>query len=158
MKRTLVLVPVILFLLILSCERSTPPETILRTDLFSWIKQNNVTYTLVIPTNIFSLQDTIRGTFEVYNESIETREFSFNYQQQYGFRLKSDGTTALYYPVIGNPAPSKFSLTPGDRKIFDIQSTFRNSDGQLISVGEYLLEVFLLDGQSPYVGLQIKVE
>ncbi len=55
-------------------------------------------------------------------------------------------------------APSEFSLIPGDRKTFEIRSTFRNDNGQPIKLGEYTLEAFLLDSQSPSVSIQVKVQ
>jgi len=122
------------------------------------VKVDGLIYTLNIPTDVFMLDDTLGGTFEVFNASLREREFRFNHQQQHSFQLKTDnGTVVLYYPMIVSPAPSYFALSPSTKKTFEIRSLFRDHDGHLIAAGSYTLESSLTELQSPSLALRVRV-
>jgi hypothetical protein len=126
--------------------------------LTSRITNEGIVYTLTIPTNVFGVLDTLIGTFEVLNSSPNERRFDFPNQQQFGFLLMGSGPTpALSQPFIVAPAFSNFILQAGEKKMFSIQSLFRNFEGRLVDKGEYTLEVYLLNRESPRVSLQITV-
>lgn len=116
-------------------------------------------YTLTLPTNVFPLLDTLRGTFEVLNRSVNPRRFRFAYVEQFGFVLLDNAQVpAMGYPYTVSAALSEFTLQPGERKVFVLCSPFRNFSGNLIGRGDYTLEAYLRESNSPGVYLPVKVE
>lgn len=139
------------------CNSATDTNTN-NTPLFSTIKADGIVYSLSVLTTQFDLLDTLRGTFQVINESRIERQFDFANVQQLGFQLTdTNGTVALFYPMIVSPATSRLRLQGGEKKEYSILWLFKNHNGQYISRGKYQLSAFLLDGNSPHVSLAIKV-
>lgn len=102
--------------------------------------------------------DTLRGTFEVINESLTERQFDFANIQQFGFQLvDARGTITLFYPMIVSPATSRLCLQVGEKKEYQIHRLFKDHNGQYINRGNYKLSAFMLDGNSPYINLAIEV-
>jgi hypothetical protein len=130
-----------------------------QSDLMATVVKDGIMYSLKIPATLFSLQDTLTGSFEVSNVSITSRRFDFGNQQQFGYMLIGAGTEpALYYPVIVQPATSYFTLAVAESRVFGIRTAFRDFNGQLIAPGEYTLKAFLLHSESAQVSLRITVQ
>ena len=147
-----------LFILSLwGCNASTDSSTT-SSSLFTSSKVDGIVYSLTVERTEFDLLDALTGTFQVYNESGEEREFHFSCAQQLGFELfDMHGTTALLYPVITNPSGSILTLRDGERKVYTICSAFRDNMGECITHGRYELHAHLLIANSPHVSLAIEV-
>jgi len=139
------------------CTQSTVP------DYYSQLKasktSDGASYTLTINKNIFQLIDSLKIKFEVENLSTFPKQYGFRNQQQFGFNLTDKfGNVALYQPMIVQPAGSDFILQPGQSKIFSISYHFKDHSGNFISQGNYNLIAYLMDGNSPEVGLRLSVK
>lgn len=119
---------------------------------------DRIEYSLNIPTNVYSLYDTLNISFQVKNISGLPKVFNFSNVQQLGFQLidRSNNVT-LYYPFIVAPATSSFSLRPNETKELTIASLFKDHSGNFIKKGKFILYVFLLDNNSPKLKLEIYV-
>lgn len=143
--------------LFLGCTQSTKSDYdyVLRASKTS----DNVLYTLTINKNIFQLSDSLKIKFEAENLSTFQKQYNFNNQQQFGFKLTDEsGNVALFYPMIVQPATSHFILQPGQSEIFSISYPFKDHNGNFIRRGDYNLFASLSDGNSPEVGIRISVE
>jgi len=139
------------------CAHSTDP------DYYYQLKasktSDGASYTLTINKNIFQLTDSLKIKFEVENLSIFPKRYDFNNIQQFGFKLTDEsGNVALFYPMIVSPALSHFILQSGQSKNFSISYLFKDHNGNFISQGNYNLITYLMDGNSPKVGLRILVK
>jgi hypothetical protein len=137
------------------CNSTTDPSKE-NTLLLSKKGTDGIVYSLAVPTTQFDLSDTLRGTFQVINESGIERQFNFANIQQLGFQLvDTRGTVALFYPFVVSPATSSLYLQVGEKKEYSIRCIFRDHNGQYIGRGKYQLSAFLLEGNSPHVSLAI---
>jgi len=158
MKQVIILLFVILSLSTFSCDSETIYEIPKQTDLVTSVKEDGIIYTLSIPTTRFWLADTLIGNFEVFNTTSRNKTYHFNNIQQLTYRLiAEDGTIVLYAPSIVSPALSSFMLRPGAKKRFEIRTPFRNNYDQIIPEGNFTLESYLRDNQSPSLKLFIEV-
>ncbi len=143
--------------LFLGCTQSTEPDYdfVLRASKTS----DSVRFTLTINKNIFQLTDSLKIKYEVENQSTFPKQYGFRNQQQFSFNLiEKSGNVALYHPMIVQPAGSWFVLQPGQLKIFSISYPFKDINGNFIRQGDYNLFAYLMDGNSPEVGLRISVK
>lgn len=128
------------------------------TETQKTVLNNGIEYTLTIEKNVYSNLDSLKIEFIVTNKGIVSKDFNFNNYQQIGFMLKDgDNNVALSYPFIVSPALSHFTLEPSQSKKFSITRPFKNHNGNYISRGGYTLSVYLLNGTSPEVTLNIAI-
>lgn len=159
MLRIIVFITLFLTIILQGCNFGTEMENSNQSDKISQMIENNVLYTLSLPTATFRLEDTLRITFEVQNLSMFVKVFRFNNVQQCGFELKNqDGIVVIYEPRIVQPAPSGFQLDPFESRKFSLRSLFHDSYGNEITAGDYFLEVFLLIPSSPRTRLKVKIK
>ena len=128
------------------------------TPIHNTVKSGGIEYTLDIPTNIFSLDDTLSFSFKVKNYSTSKRQFNFANIQQLAYQIiDQDNYIATYQPFIVLPGTSYFTLQPGEIKEFNQFGFFKDHNGNYINRGKYSLSVFLANNNSPKVKLQISV-
>lgn len=151
----------IILLLLLSisgCNFFTDPEE----DSNSTEKiviDNGIEYTLSVSKNVMSLRDTLTVTFSIKNNSTAPRTYNFANVQQLGFNITDKSNrTVISYPMIVSPALSNFTVHPGETKTLTVKSLLKNSHGNYISTGTYILTAFLLDRNSPQLTLRITVQ
>jgi len=122
------------------------------------ITDNGIEFSVDIPTNNFSLYDTLFITFKVKNNSTSTKEFKFANIQQLAFQLIDKyNNVEMFYPYIVSPALSNFILSPSETEVLNLNSLFKHHSGNYISRGNYTLNVFLADNNSPKLKLEISV-
>ena len=147
-----------LFLISMFGCNSTTDSSNQDTLLLSKLTKDGVVFTLTITKNTFDLADTLKGAFNVSNQSDSLKRFNFANIQQLGFRLSdTSGKVFLYAPIIVSPALSGLILQSGESKDYVILSRFKNHDGDYIDRKEYKLTAYLLDNNSPAVALVITV-
>ena len=146
-----------LSLTIVGCDLFTD-STDNSTPLHKSITDNGIEFSVEIPTNNFSLYDTLSITFKVKNNSTLTKEFNFANMQQLAFQLiDKNNNVAMFYPYIVSPALSNFILNPGETKVLNQNSLFKHHSGNYINKGNYILNTFLADNNSPKLKLDISV-
>jgi len=140
-----------------SCTQST--ESDFTSDLEASKTLGNMVYTLTINKNIFKLTDSLKIKFEVKNVSTFPKTYNFANVQQFWFKLIDESENiALFYPWIVSPATSAFTILPGQSKIFSNSSLFKDQNGNFINKGFYHLLAYLMNENSPEVGLRIWVQ
>lgn len=119
---------------------------------------NGIQYTLSIPTNTYSLEDTLEILFQARNHSIVGRELRFTNLPELCYQLqnKFDNFT-IYYPNLTMPAGITHFLKPNEIKSFNAVNLFKDHNGNFINKGEYILTAFLGNSNSPKLKLLIKV-
>jgi hypothetical protein len=147
----------ILLLTMVGCDLFTDSSES-STPLHKSISDNGIEFSVDIPTNNFSLYDTLSVTFKVKNYSTSMKEFNFANMQQLAFQLiDKNNNVAMFYPYIVSPALSNFILNPGETKELNQNSLFKHHSGNYINRGNYTLSVFLADKNSPKLELEISV-
>ncbi len=128
------------------------------TPIHKTVISGGVEYSLDIPANSFSLNDTLSISFKVKNISTSIKEFNFSNIQQLAYQLiDQNNNIATYYLYIVSPALSHFSLKPGETKEYNQIGLFKDNSGNYINRGKYSLVVFLADNNSPRLKLEISV-
>jgi len=157
MKKLIALTSFLLILILLSgCTESTGPGP--DSSRTASKISNDIFCTLTVNKTVFNLTDSLQINFEVQNISQSVKEFNFSNQQQFAFKLTDDnGSVALFYPNIVQPATSSFTLKPGETKTFSVAHSFKNYESNYIQTGDYYLTAFLADGNSPEVRIRISV-
>jgi hypothetical protein len=152
MKNTLALLCVAL--LLTSCNLITGSSE--PSPNFTYTSENGIDYSLTIPKNNYTPGDTLIISFRLKNKTTAEKNFNFYNVEQLGFQLnhKRDNSFIIY-PAAFRPALSKISIAPGEEKILELIWNFRNGEGELINFGGYILNVFLLDNNSPKLKLEI---
>lgn len=147
----------VLSLTIVGCDLFTDSSDS-STALHKSITDNGMEFSVDIPTNNFSLYDTLSITFKVKNLSSSKKEFYFANIQQLTYQvIDHNNNVATYYPNIVSPALSQLSLNPGEMKVLNQNGLFKDHDGNYINRGKYLLSVFLANNNSPKLDLNISV-
>ncbi len=147
----------VLLLTMVGCDLFTDSSD-QSTPLHKSITDNGIEFSVDIPTNNFSLYDTLSITFKVKNNSTSTREFNFANMQQLAFQLTDkNNNVAMFYPYIVSPALSNFILNPGETEVLNQNSLFKHHSGNYISRGNYILSVFLADNNSPKLKLELSI-
>lgn len=122
------------------------------------IVKGGIEYSVSIPKNNFSLRDTLTITFNVKNNSLAPKSYNFANVQQLGFNITDrSNRTVISYPMIVSPALSSFTVHPGESKTLTVRSLFKNSEGNYIPTGNYILKAYLLDRNSPQLALRISI-
>lgn len=151
----------IILLLLLSipgCDFFTDPEEG-STATEKVVIDNGIEYSMSVPTNVFSIRDSLVITFRVKNNTLLPKRYYFANVQQFGFQLtNSFNRVVLYRPFIVAPATSSFTINPGETKTLTGYSMFTNNNGNYISTGNYILTGYLLDRNSPQLTLRITVQ
>ena len=149
---------ILLFLLIPGCDLLTDSSDS-SSPLHKSTVIDGIEYSADIPTDIFSVLDTLRISFNVTNHTLSPKEFNFGNMQQLCFQLKDKyGRAAISYPFIVQPATSRFSLAPGETRELTLRSPFKDHTGRYIDRGYYTLNVSLADGNSPKIDLTILIQ
>jgi hypothetical protein len=148
---------VTIFFVLMSCTSSTD-SSLEKSVTQNYIQSDGVLYTLKIRQASFTIDDSLKVKFEVKNISIMKKNFNFNIQQQFCFKLTDQfNQVAMSYPRIVQPANSRFTLSPGKTKIFTFSGQFKNQEGNYIDKGKYRLSTSLL-GNYPKVKLNILIK
>ncbi len=117
---------------------------------------DGIVYSADIPTDIFSVLDTLQISFRVSNNTLAPKEFSFGNLQQLSFELIDKfNRIAMSYPYIVLPATSRLIVGPGETKELTQRTTFKDHSGRYIDRGYYTLIVFLADRNSPKIDLTV---
>lgn len=147
----------LLFLLgFTGCDHSTDPED--SATLYRSVTVDGIVYAAEIPSDKFSLFDTLTVTFRVSNNSLLPKKFNFSNIQQLSFELvDKGGRVVMFYPYIVSPALSSFTVAPGETKELSQWSLFKDFNGRYIGRGYYTLNVFLADNNSPRLGLNLYI-
>ena len=122
------------------------------------IISDEVEFSVEIPSNSYSLFDTLNITFKVKNYSTLPKKFNFANMQQVAFELIDKyKNVAISYPNIVSPALSNFTVNPNETKVLLISGFFKHRSGNYINTGLYTLSIFLADRNSPRINLNISV-
>ncbi len=122
------------------------------------IVEGGIEYSVSIHSNYFSLRDTLTINLNVKNNSLAPKSYNFANVQQLGFNLTDrSNRTVISYPMIVSPALSSFTVRPGESKTLTVRSLFKNSEGNYIPTGNYILKAYLLDRNSPQLSLRISI-
>jgi hypothetical protein len=120
--------------------------------------KDGIVYTLRIPTDSLSVRDTLRGEFEVWNRSGETRTFRFGCMEQLGCDLlDSNGHEALKYPDLFKPAWSDFTLGDSEKKVLRFRLVFKRLYREYLSPGVYTLRAYLLTEEEERVPMELRL-
>ncbi len=120
---------------------------------------SGIEYSVSVPTNNFTLRDTLTVTFYVKNNSTSPKSYHFANVQQLGFNIIDRlNRIVIFYPMIVSPALSSFTVNPGERKTLTVRSLFKDHEGKYISTGTYILTAYLLDRNSPHLSLRLSVK
>ena len=119
---------------------------------------DGIEYSLDIPTNVYSLYDTLSISFKVKNISVSIKQLNFSNMQQLSFELIDvNNNISIFYPFIVSPATSRITLLPNETKELNMVSFFKDNNGNFINNGKYILSVFLANNNSPKLNLDISV-
>ncbi len=136
------------------CSNATDPGY--PSPLQKSITVNGVEYSAGIPVNKFLPDDTLHISFRVANQTLAPKTFNFSNIQQLAFELiNKDNQIVLCYPYIVLPATSSFTVAPGEMKELSMWSLFRDHNGRYIEKGNYNLNVFLANRNSPKINLAV---
>jgi hypothetical protein len=123
------------------------------------IIEGEIEYSVSVPTNNFTLRDTLTVTFNVKNNSTSPKSYHFANVQQLGLNITDKSNrSVISYPLIVSPALSSFIVNPGESKTLTAKSLFKNSGGNYIPTGDYNLNAYLLDRNSPQLSLRISMQ
>lgn len=129
------------------------------TSLHKVSSDGQIEYSLDINSNTFLPSDTLYITFKVKNNSLTIKQFNFANIQQLAFEIIDiHNNVVMFYPWVVSPATSNFIVYPGETKELNLVSGFRNQYGNYITPGKYILAVFLADGNSPKLKLEITIK
>ena len=150
-------VSLLTFVLLAGCDRITDPSVDSK-SLHRSVTVEGIEFSAEIPSTIFSLYETLFISFKIRNNSSFSKEFNFSNMQQLAFELvNGNNQVVMSYPYIVSPALSEFIVNPGETKELSQRSVFKNQSGRYIEKGYYKLNVFLMNGNSPKIGLVIFV-
>lgn len=120
---------------------------------------SGIEYSVSVPTNNYTLRDTLTVTFYVKNNSTSPKSYHFANVQQLGFNIIDRlNRIVIFYPMIVSPALSSFIVNPGESKTLTAKSLFKNSGGNYIPTGNYILKAYLLDRNSPQLSSRISIQ
>ncbi|MCS7014316.1 MAG: hypothetical protein RMI34_03000 [Chloroherpetonaceae bacterium] len=121
--------------------------------------RDGVEFTLRLEKVQLRLSDTLKGTFEVWNRTNSERAFEFLNQQQLGFEIqRPNGETVQQWPILFQPAASRFVLQPNQRRTLVLQALLIDwRTGHPLPTGRFWLSAYLLDDNSPRVRLGIEI-
>lgn len=129
------------------------------TPLHKVSSTGEIEYSLDINSNTFTPFDTLYITFKVKNNSLTLKQFNFANIQQLAFEIiDTHNNVVMFYPWIVSPATSNLIVYSGEIKELNLVSGFRNQYGNYVSPGKYVLAVFLADGNSPKLKLEIIIK
>ena len=146
----------VILLCFIGCDKMTDPGD--TTPLHKSVTVEGIQYSAEIPSDKFSLYDTLFISFRVSNNSLLKKEFNFSNIQQLAFELVDRNyQRIMYYPYIVSPALSNFSVSPGETKELSVYSALRDYNGRYIDRGKYTLYVYLADNNSPRLSLNVSI-
>ena len=122
------------------------------------IEEGGVIYLISLPKKEFSRADTLQFTFIITNTNSIEKDYTFGSSCHVGFKLVDNLKTAMSWPNICAAVVTGISVKPGETKKIEVNSTFTNFDGKLISPRTYLLQAFLLNNNSPVLSSVINVK
>ncbi len=140
----------------IGCDKIMDPGD--TTPLHKSITVDGIEYSAEIPSDKFSLYDTLFISFRVSNNSFLKKEFNFSNIQQLAFELVDRNyQRIMYYPYIVLPALSNFSVSPGETKELSVYSALRDYNGRYLDRGKYTLYVYLANNNSPRLRLNVSI-
>lgn len=148
-----------LLLCLVGCQRpSEPPSTLSEPE--ASVSANGIIFTLRVSRTKFYANDTLTGTFEVWNNSAIERTFLFFNRQHLVLEVQSENGGVISASSI----PSQFSagifrLAVNQRYTYPFAFVPRSpKTGGALQAGTYWLCAYLSENQSPKVRLKITIE
>lgn len=118
-----------------------------------------VDFSLTLRRSELSPGDTLSGSFTVTNRSSATQRFNFRTSCQLGVRLSSNERIWVELPEVCARVLTNFELRPSESRAIVFQFPLRRPHtGELLPRGEYVVEAFLLDNNSPVLHHSVRVQ
>ena len=145
------------FCLFTDCSKEKTTNVV---DIFSVeINSDSTSYSLVqyqlnTDTLVYNLGEPIKIVFQITTSFVfdETFVYTFQFttQEQFGVNIYRDSTLIFHHPKNLTFEPSGFELyTVGERKTFTFKWDQTDDFRQQVAPGEYIIEAFLLEENSP---------
>ena len=152
-----------LFLLNSGCKKDdSPTQSTNQLTTNVNILSDSVLYTLTIPSDSFSNQDTLKGVYIILNQAKTSRTFSDGNSPIFGWTLKNTNDTIVINMSGGNAHhTSSLTLNPNESTSFTIQNGLTN-----LPTGSYKLDAGLglykllisMTPDSPMLSLTISIQ
>lgn len=150
----IVAIALLLFSLITGCERFETPVS-----NAGVITQGGVDFSLNLRRNEMPVGDTLNGSFTITNRSGATQRFNFSTSCQLGLRLASSERTWIELPDGCARVLTSFELRPNEVRAIVFQIPLRQArTGEMLPRGDYVVEAFLLDNNSPVLRQSVRVQ
>lgn len=144
----------LLFSFMTGCERFETPVS-----NSGVITRGGVDFSLTLRRSELSPGDTLSGSFTVTNRSSATQRFNFRTSCQLGVRLSSNERIWVELPEVCAQVLTNFELRPSESRAIVFQFPLRQPHtGELLPRGEYVVEAFLLDNNSPVLHHSVRVQ
>lgn len=128
-------------------------------ELRSDAVRESVGFSLAMPQTVSRSGDTLSGEFKVQNRSSVVQVFQFPTACQLGLNLKRGEQAVLVQPELCAQVQSSLSVAPNDTRSLSFRLPLRDQrTGAPLPAGEYVLEAFLLNGNSPVLRQTVRVE
>lgn len=146
------------FCLFTDCSKEKSSTNVV--DIFSVeINSDSTSYSLVqyqlnTDTLVYNLGQPVKIVFQITTSFVfdETFVYTFQFttQEQFGVNIYRDSILIFHHPKNLTFESSGFELyTLGERKTFTFRWDQTDDFGQQVAPGEYLIETFLLEENSP---------
>jgi hypothetical protein len=149
----------LLLLCLVGCQRpSEPPSTLSEPE--ASVSANGIVFTLRLPRIKFYVGDTLKGKFEVWNNSTIERTFFFLNRQQLALEIQlENGEVVSALSVASQLSAGIFRLATNQRQTYPFAFVPRSpKTGGALQAGTYWLCAYLSENHSPKVRLRISIE
>ncbi|MFN3386031.1 MAG: BsuPI-related putative proteinase inhibitor [Candidatus Thermochlorobacter sp.] len=151
---TVLVTVLLLFCFMTGCERFETPVS-----NAGVITRGGVDFSLTLRRSELPLGDTLSGSFTVMNRSGAVQRFNFRTSCQLGLRLSSNERIWIELPEMCAQVLTSFELRPSESRTIVFQLPLRHHrTGEFLPHGDYALEAFLLDDNSPVLRQSVRVQ